>query len=139
VPQPAVNPVQVADKRFGAVTIGVSRCPNCEMHYALYRNVQGDILWWEPRTSQPERPEGIPLSILDDYVEGQNALGFGLHKSAALMFRRVVQAAAFDKGAPDKKLQEQVDWLAENQKITPDMRDWAHELRLFGNAGGHPG
>jgi hypothetical protein len=55
------------------------------------------------------------------------------------MTRRAVQAAAFELGAPDEgMLFGQIDWLAANGKLTPDLRDLAHELRVFGKEGAHP-
>lgn len=110
------------------------------MHYALYRDSQNNVTWWEPRSARAEEPEGLPPSVAADYKEGQLALAYGLHKSAAVMFRRAVQGAAIEKGAPtDKKLRDEIDWLEASGRITRDMKDWAHELRLFGNAGAHPG
>lgn len=129
----------IPDKRHGQVLLSVSRCPNCLMHYALYRDERNNVVWWEPHTARPEVPEGVPKPILDDYIEGQRALANSLHKAAAAMFRRAVQGASIDKGAPDRPLRDQIDWLADNNRITRDMKDWAHELRLFGNAGAHPG
>lgn len=129
----------IADKRHGQVHVSVSRCPNCLMHYALYRDNRNNVVWWDPHTARPDVPEGVPRPILDDYIEGQRGLANELYRSAAAMFRRAVQGASIDKGAPDKPLRDQIDWLADSNKITPDMKDWAHELRLFGNAGVHPG
>lgn len=43
-----------------------------------------------------------------------------------------------DKGAPDRKLEQQIDWLEEQRLVTPQMRDVAHKIRLGGNAGAHP-
>jgi hypothetical protein len=54
------------------------------------------------------------------------------------MARRALQAAAYDKGAPDGRLIEQIDWLAENGQITKQMKDVAHQIRLGGNLGAHP-
>jgi len=110
------------------------------MHYALYTNQAQEIVWWEPHSAQAEVPAGVPGPIVADYKEAQLALGYELYKAAAVMFRRSVQGAAIDKGAPiEKRLRDQIDWLAANGRITGDMKDWAHELRLFGNAGAHPG
>jgi hypothetical protein len=55
------------------------------------------------------------------------------------MGRRAIQGACIDKQAPDRKLEEQIDWLAENEVITQQMKQVAHQLRMGGNAGAHPG
>lgn len=54
------------------------------------------------------------------------------------MARRAIQGACFDKGAPDKKLVDQIDWLEDQRLITPQMKEVAHRIRLGGNAGAHP-
>ncbi len=54
------------------------------------------------------------------------------------MARRAIQAAALEKGAPDRSLVEQIDWLEEQRLITPQMKQVAHAIRLAGNVGAHP-
>ena len=54
------------------------------------------------------------------------------------MARRALQAGAFEQGAPDKKLVDQIDWLEEQRLIPPLMKDVAHQIRLEGNVGAHP-
>ncbi len=66
------------------------------------------------------------------------------------MTRRALQSLCLHEGAPQTKknkagkdvdvsLSEQIDWLAKNEKITRQLKEWAHEVRYVGNDGAHPG
>lgn len=77
-------------------------------------------------------PEG---DIASDFTEAQKCYDIGAARPSAAMCRRSLQAAALHLGAsPTKRLQHQIDEL----DITKDLKDWAHQVRIIGNAGAHP-
>src|SRR4029450_10714168 len=80
----------------------------------------------------------VPQSIERDATEAWTCHGVGADRAAAVMARRAVQAAAFDKGAPDKRPVEQIEWLQEHGTITPQMAGLAHHIRSLGGDGAHP-
>lgn len=87
---------------------------------------------------EPNFPD-VPESIASDAVEAHQCFAVGAYRATAAMARRAIQASALDKGAPDKKLQEQIDWLAGEGIVTVQMKDVAHAIRVGGNEGTHPG
>ena len=56
-----------------------------------------------------------------------------------MMFRRTLELATLhlDRELASKKLASRIDALAERQLLTPAMREWAHIIRLDGNAAVH--
>jgi hypothetical protein len=84
--------------------------------------------------------KSVPEHIAADLAEAIRCEWIKAYKAAVTMCRRAVQAAALDKGAtPSKKLVAQIDELADKQIITASLKDMAHEVRLTGNDGAHPG
>ncbi len=55
------------------------------------------------------------------------------------MCRRALQASCVELKAKDAKLQDQIDELASKGVITESLKQMAHEVRLTGNDGAHPG
>jgi len=80
--------------------------------------------------------DGIPEGdIANDLIEAQKCYDIGAARASAAMCRRSLQAAALHLGASsEKRLQLQIDDL----DITKDLKDWAHQVRIIGNAGAHP-
>lgn len=78
----------------------------------------------------------VPELILEDYKEGIVCLANDCYRSAVSMFRRALQATLIDKGA-DKRL-DLIVQIKNMEKLTDDLKDWAHNVRIFGNWGAHP-
>jgi hypothetical protein len=87
----------------------------------------------------PRWPDSAPEGVRQDATAAHRCYGIGEWRASATMARRAIQGACIHKEAPDKKLEEQIDWLAEEDVITRQMREVAHRLRMGGNAGAHPG
>lgn len=83
--------------------------------------------------------DDVPASIKNDAVEAHVCLQVGAYRAAAVMARRAIQGSCFDKGAPDKRPLEQIDYLKDNQLITLQMAEIAHHIRSLGGSGAHPG
>jgi len=54
------------------------------------------------------------------------------------MCRRCVQECVKQQGGKGKDLKDQINDLARRQVIAPQLKDWAHHVRILGNAGAHP-
>lgn len=78
----------------------------------------------------------VPSEVVGDYEEGLLCLAAGADKAAASMFRRSMQNAMINLGA-DQKL-DLIDQIKAVQILTKDIKDWAHNVRIFGNWGAHP-
>lgn len=80
--------------------------------------------------------EYAPSDVLNDYTEGLICLSAGADKAAVSMFRRAMQDAMINLGADqDLELIEQIKTVS---TLTQDIKDWAHNVRIFGNWGAHP-
>lgn len=81
----------------------------------------------------------IPRNIANDYREALQCHWLQCHKATVTMCRRAIQAACIDLGAVGDKLVHQIDDLATRAAITGPLKEQAHEVRLGGNDGAHPG
>jgi hypothetical protein len=78
----------------------------------------------------------VPEDVLGDYKEGVISLKNKCYKAAVSMFRRSLQSAMINLGANVKdELIEQIKGIG---SLTSDIKDWAHNIRIFGNWGVHP-
>jgi hypothetical protein len=81
----------------------------------------------------------IPVHIREDFKEALRCMFVDAHNATAEMCRRAIEASCLDLGAPKKKvLEDMIDWLVDHQRITPDLKQAAHKVRLGGNRGAHP-
>jgi Domain of unknown function (DUF4145) len=81
----------------------------------------------------------VPQLIADDFREGLRCEWVEAYKAAVTMCRRALQASCVELKAKDAKLRDQIDELASKGVITQSLKDMAHEVRLTGNDGAHPG
>ena len=117
-------------------TIRCLECSNVTLLHFKQGHAEPDLYPSSPKASADHR---IPSPIRDDFIEAQKDFSIGSHKSAVVMCRRALQAAAVEKGATKgKKLWEQIDELANQHVIIPEMAKMAHQIRLEGNIGAHP-
>lgn len=78
----------------------------------------------------------VPNDILEDFREGVISLNNKCFKASVSMFRRALQSALLNLGAkPDEDLIIQIKNIG---SLTKDIKDWAHNIRIFGNWGAHP-
>ena len=78
----------------------------------------------------------IPEEIFSDYKEALKCKAIGANKASCAMFRRALQGALVELGAnKDDDLIKQINSLV---SLPADIKDWAHQIRIFGNWGAHP-
>lgn len=86
--------------------------------------------------AQEKFVEFVPKTVISDYEEGLRCLSVSSPRAAASMFRRSLQDALIHLGAnQDTELIEQIKSIP---RLTDDIKDWAHNVRIFGNWGAHP-
>jgi hypothetical protein len=84
----------------------------------------------------PEEKTFVPEDILHDYEEALKCQAFKANRASCAMFRRALQGALLTLGAdPKLELIKQIESLS---TLPGDVRDWAHQIRIFGNWGAHP-
>jgi hypothetical protein len=80
--------------------------------------------------------ETVPADVLGDFKEGVISLNSKCYKGSVSMFRRSLQSALLNLGAnADDDLINQIKNMG---SLTQDIKDWAHNIRIFGNWGAHP-
>jgi len=129
----------------------IVRCVNCQKDtYLLYRSKFTD------RSSNNELAE-LPAEVRHQYpvstpvahpavnagvssaaVEAEKCLSVGAFNACAVMTRRAMHSLCKDKGGTGKDLFAQLEDLKSRQLITPDLWEWAEELRVLGRNGAHP-
>jgi hypothetical protein len=79
----------------------------------------------------------VPGDISSAFVEAAVALVAGCPRASAAMARRTLEAIAAAFGVTEGTLFERIDALAGWGVLQRTLADWAHEVRLVGNAGAH--
>lgn len=94
-----------------------------------------------PATIFPTRrssyaPDGVPKNIAQDFREAQDSYSSGFRYGAAVVARRVLQAAVRSFTGELKDLKTEINTLTSDQLPKP-LRDAAHEVRFVGNDAAH--
>jgi hypothetical protein len=76
--------------------------------------------------------------LADAVLEAEKCLTVGAPNACGVMCRRAMHVLCQDKGAVGKDLHEQLQDLRDKHIITPDLWQWAEELRVVGKHGAHP-
>ena len=93
--------------------------------------------WPEPLPGAA--PDDTPPNVGKFFAQGVSSLETGSFDAAGMMFRKALESATkiLDPDSANARLVRRIDLLAEAQKITPDLAQWAHEIRLGGNDAAH--
>jgi hypothetical protein len=83
-----------------------------------------------------EEKEFIPEEVISDYQEALKCKSIGANRASCSMFRRALQSSLVVLGADHKlDLIKQINSLSD---LPSDIKDWSHQIRIFGNWGAHP-
>lgn len=108
--------------------------------------VNGDIANFHISLGQqwPEPPSGTapkdtPENTTRYFEQGTSSLEFGNFDAAGMMFRKALESATkiLDPEATKMPLIKRIDALVASGKLTADMAQWAHEVRIGGNEAAH--
>jgi hypothetical protein len=91
----------------------------------------------KPDDSVPKEVAAANPVIALDFAEALRCLWVGSYKAAVAMCRRSVEATCKHLGATGRTLEQKIDNLAAQGKITEPLKEWAHAVRLSGNRGLH--
>ena len=90
------------------------------------------------KPNEKVEPE-VPGNVAEDFKEALRCEWVEAYKACVVMCRRAVQGSVTELGARDARLIDQIDELFAKGKITEALKEFAHEVRLIGNDGAHPG
>ena len=118
--------------------ISLDMCQNCGRHsyFETKENDRKVVLDVYPKLDI-NVDEELPTEIKVAFQEAAEALNSGIWNSCVVMCRRALQEAMTDLGAEGKDLFHQIDDLEVKRKITPELKEWAHEGRVGGKLGAH--
>lgn len=108
-------------------------------------NINGDIFemardsfvlesaW--PEASSHDAPPNVPEAIARAFVQASASRKATHYDAACSMYRKSMELGlkAFSPDIEAWKIEKRIDRLATEHRITPELRTWAHELRLDGN------
>lgn len=110
----------------------IARCRNCEGF------VFGEVKNLYPKSVFRVQDKILREPILSDYNEVLKCFEVDAFKATAVMCRRVLQFSVEEKGGEGKDLLEKINDLDHKRIITRAIRDWTHQIRMFGRYGAHP-
>jgi Domain of unknown function (DUF4145) len=92
-----------------------------------------------PRKVEGDVPADCPPQIESLFVQAVNCIRQGSWDAAGMTFRKVVDVSTklLDPSLSVQNLAKRIDELESRGKLTSDIRDWAHEVRLDGNEAAH--
>ena len=102
--------------------------------------------WWPPPTAGSVHAS-VPEALRESYAEGLRCHGVRAFRAAVVMFRRCLEGIVEAKGSPEAqgilasrgpgKIAKAIDQMVADGDLTKELGEWAHEVRLVGNEGGH--
>ncbi|PTA70497.1 hypothetical protein C9412_17130 [Stenotrophomonas sp. Nf1] len=92
-----------------------------------------------PTPKRIEVPEHISAAVQRAYMQGSDNAARGHADAAAAMYRKALDVATreLDSSLAGKNLAPRIDALHKAGKLTDDLKEWAHLIRLDGNQGAH--
>lgn len=115
----------------------IAECNSCDF-FLLIKRINNNVNEIYPAPLPKPIHEKTPDFLKEDLAEANICFAVNAYRGSVVLARRALQNCCFEKGAPDKPLNSQVEWLLSQQIITKDLNDWAHEVKATGNDAAHP-
>lgn len=104
-----------------------------------------DMGWTLADTYPKPTPSRVPSHATDElknyFAQASDAARRGSWDASGAMSRKVIDVSTKQLLGPDAKahktIQARIDALAEKNALTPELKDWAHQVRLGGNDAAH--
>lgn len=92
-----------------------------------------------PQPAPMEAPDGVSTPVERAFLQGLDNATRGNPDAAASMFRKAIDIGTreLDPTLAGKPLAKRIDLLADGGRLTRDLQEWAHLIRLDGNQGAH--
>ena len=133
--------LQFEHPRFGRCVDVLVRCAYCQrgvvFTFEINRGGRGRLREIAPSPPRTVAPEHTPQNVDQFFRQGMENLP-GNWDAAGAMFRKALDTALKHK-FPDLRgrLFERIENAAGQHKLTPDLANWAHQIRLGGNDASH--
>ncbi|WP_081429624.1 DUF4145 domain-containing protein [Solidesulfovibrio magneticus] len=91
-----------------------------------------------PEISQVKAPKYVSENIKRFFVQGVDNLKRSNYDAAGMMFRKVLDVSLKEQSEDGSgTLYQRIKRLADGNKLTPSMAEWAHQIRIDGNEAAH--
>ena len=106
---------------------------------AYIERTKSAIVRQYPEQDTLAAPQSVSPAVERSFVQGLDNARRGNADAAASMFRKAIDAATreLDPTLAGKLLAQRINLLADSGKLTADLKEWAHLIRLDGNQGAH--
>ncbi len=108
-----------------------------DVHSLFARNDNSVVIEWLPNEPLGKEFEDVPKHIADAASEAYACFSIRSYRASILMARSVLEATAKDNGVTTGTLAAKIDKLAEQDVISDQIKDEAHEIRYLGNDMAH--
>lgn len=98
----------------------------------------GRLTFPEPGPPIIKDADPIPAAVLADIAQADLCKNAGGIYGAAMLYRRACQYICLDQGCSDKDLKGQISELVQKGKLTVNLGDMVHNIRLIANEVAHP-
>ncbi len=93
---------------------------------------------WLPRAPTPDVPEHLPTGVHTATLQAERSRSIHDNNAvAAMAYRRALELGVRALSAKGDNLAQRIDNLVATSRLTREMGDWAHAVRLIGNDGAH--
>lgn len=102
------------------------------------RQVAHSLIFF-PNAAQSFIPQHLPGGVARAFEQADVSILQNSWDAAGAMDRRALELATADKAPEqrDQTLYKRIEFLANEGRITPSLKDWAHNLRVVGNNAVH--
>jgi hypothetical protein len=113
----------------------VCGCPGVASVYANNSYLQGILASFWPRAAvRIDLPDKIPVGVLKEFREGEQAMGASCWRAAAAMFRSALEKLLAANGYQETNLFQKIESAGRDGVITSARRQRAQDLvRVLGN------
>jgi len=110
----------------------------CAYNGDIDSNVHHSVKNWYPQPEETIAPESLPANLKTFFLQAANNIKSNNYDASSMMSRKTLEIA-IKIIAPELtgNLYNRIEKLAENNLITPDLKDWAHIIRDDGNTAAH--
>ncbi|MEX7473705.1 DUF4145 domain-containing protein [Mycobacterium adipatum] len=97
--------------------------------------------WWPTPGFDSPSGAGVPEEVAQAYSEGSRCIAVGAPNAAVAMFRTALAHIVQEKGSQAAKAEgdlfNRIKKMAKEGALFASFADWAHHVRIVGNAGAH--
>ena len=119
----------------------IYRCVNCAQDtyfFLLIFDGGKRLVQHQWPVVSPSMDPSVSSDIRNPALEASKCLSVRAYNACGVMTRRAIHAICKDKKAKGSDLFSQLKFLRDQHMITPDLWEWAEELRIVGRSGAHP-